>query len=200
MRMENSAAMLDGESGMAHQQAYPVADGGKLRGNKVLSDGPMTARRLLMAVAVLFAVSLFGSPALAASGPFAGMAGQWAGGGTVSLEDGSVERIRCRASYDVDGPQMGLRLTCASDSYKFSFLGNVAAHPGGVITGNWSESTHNINGILQGRGGNGVFRVVASGGSGFNANISLTTRGNHQSVVIRAGSQFRGASINLSRR
>ena len=185
---------------MAHQQAYPVAGGGKLRGNKVLSDGPTTARRLLMAVAVLFAVSLFGSPALAASGPFAGMAGQWAGGGTVSLEDGSVERIRCRATYDVDGPRMGLRLTCASDSYKFSFLGNVAAHPGGVITGNWSESTHNINGTLQGRGGNGVFRVLASGGSGFNANISLTTRGNHQSVVIQAASQFRGASINLSRR
>lgn len=184
---------------MAHQQAYPVAGGGKLLGNRALSDGSMTARRLLMAVAVLFAVGLFGSPALAASGPFAGMAGHWAGGGTVSLQDGSVERIRCRASYDVDGPRMGLRLTCASDSYKFSFLGNVAAVGGGAIAGNWSESTRNINGSLQGRGGNGSFRVLASGPS-FNANISLVTRGNRQSVVISGNSQFRGATINLSRR
>ncbi|MGH6778759.1 MAG: hypothetical protein ACRECL_12245 [Bradyrhizobium sp.] len=184
---------------MAHQQAYPVAGDGEPRGNKILEDASTTARRLLMAVAVLFAVGLFGAPALASSGPFAGMAGRWAGGGTVSLQDGSVERIRCRAAYDVDGPRMGLRLTCASDSYKFSFLGNVTAERGGVITGNWSESTHNINGTLRGRGANGVFRVLASG-SGFNANISLTTRGNHQSVVIKAASQFRGASINLSRR
>lgn len=184
---------------MAHQQAYPVAGDGKRRGSKLLDDRPVTARRLLVAVAVLFAVGLFGFPALAFSGPFAAMAGRWAGSGTVSLQDGSVERIRCRATYDVDGPRMGLRLTCASDSYKFSFLGKVVAEGGGVVAGTWSESTHNINGTLRGHGGHGVFRVLASG-SGFNANISLITRGNHQSVVIKAASQFRGASINLSRR
>ncbi|MGH6678441.1 MAG: hypothetical protein ACREDL_05815 [Bradyrhizobium sp.] len=182
---------------MAHQQAYPVAGDGKPRGNKVF-DAAIAARRLLTAAAALFCVGLFAPPALASS-PFAGMAGQWAGGGTVSLQDGSVERIRCRAAYDVDGPRMGLRLTCASDSYKFSFLGNVVARGDGEIAGNWSESTHNINGTLRGHGGNGSFQVLASG-SGFNANISLITRGSHQSVVIRAHSQFRGASINLSRR
>lgn len=182
---------------MVHQQAYLVAGDGKPRGNKVF-DAAVTLRRLLAAAAVLFGVSLFGAPALASS-PFAGMAGHWAGSGTVSLEDGSVERIRCRAAYDVDGPQMGLRLTCASDAYKFSFLANVAAQGGGAVAGNWSESTHNINGTLRGRGGNGSFRVHATGPS-FNADISLMTRGNHQSVVIRADSQFRGASINLSRR
>ena len=37
---------------------------------------------------------------------FAGMAGNWAGGGTVTLDDGSNERIRCRATYQVAGPNM----------------------------------------------------------------------------------------------
>jgi hypothetical protein len=130
-------------------------------------------------------------------GPFAGLAGNWHGGGTVTLDDGSTERIRCRASYEVAGPHMGLVLTCASDSYRFNLDGRVVDE-GGAISGTWSESTRNISGTLQGRGGNGSFQVVASTG-GFNADLTLTTRGNRQSVEIRADSQFRGASISLSR-
>jgi hypothetical protein len=43
-----------------------------------------------------------------------------------------------------------------------------------------------------------VVQVVATA-PGFSANISLTTRGNKQSVVIKAESQFKGASISLTR-
>jgi hypothetical protein len=43
-----------------------------------------------------------------------------------------------------------------------------------------------------------VVQVVATA-PGFSANISLTTRGNKQSVIIRAESQFKGASISLTR-
>jgi hypothetical protein len=146
----------------------------------------------------LIGAAVVDTPAQAQSGPFAGMAGRWAGGGTVTLDDGSTEHIRCRAVYAVGGPEMSLTLTCASDSYKFDLAGRVVAERGGAITGTWSESSRNVTGNLQGRGGNGSFQVLASG-PGFNANLSLTTRGNHQSVVMRADSQFRGASIALSR-
>jgi hypothetical protein len=126
------------------------------------------------------------------------MAGRWVGGGTVTLNDGSSERIRCRATYAVAGREMALTLTCASDSYKFDLEGRVVAEPGGIITGTWSESSRNVTGNLQGRCGNGNFQVTASG-PGFNAGISLATRGNRQSIVMRAAGQFRGASITLSR-
>jgi hypothetical protein len=43
-----------------------------------------------------------------------------------------------------------------------------------------------------------VIQVVASA-PGFSANISLTTRGNKQSVIMRAESQFKGVSITLTR-
>jgi hypothetical protein len=182
---------------MGHQEAYPAAVAGKRRGNNGTNGILTMPRRLLMAAAVLIVAAFSGSASYAQSGPFAGMAGSWHGGGTVSLDDGSTERIRCRASYAVGGPSMEMTLTCASDAYRFNLQGNVVSE-GGAISGTWSESSRGINGTLQGRGGGGSFQVVASS-AGFTANISLTTRGNKQSVVMRADSQFRGATISLSR-
>jgi hypothetical protein len=127
------------------------------------------------------------------------MAGVWSGGGTITLDDGSTERIRCRATYAVGAGGSGLNqsLTCASDSYRFNLSTNVVAQ-GGALSGTWSETTRSINGNLEGRGANGNFQVTASA-PGFTASLSLTTRGNRQSVVIRSDSAFRGASISLSR-
>src|ERR1700688_4967822 len=127
------------------------------------------------------------------------MAGNWSGGGTVALDDGSTERIRCRATYAVGAGGAGLNqtLTCASDSYKFNLASNVIAQ-GGVLSGTWSESRRGVNGSIEGRGANGRFQVVASA-PGFTANLSLTTQGNRQSVVIKSESTFRSASISLSR-
>jgi hypothetical protein len=152
-----------------------------------------------MFAAALFIAAISGSASYAQSGPFAGMAGNWAGGGTVMLDDGSTERIRCRASYAIGEGGAGLNqtLTCASDSYKFNLASNVVSE-GGALSGTWSESSRGINGTLAGRGSNGNFQVVASA-PGFNANISLTTRGNKQSVVIRSESALRAATISLSR-
>jgi len=124
------------------------------------------------------------SASYAQSGPFAGLAGTWSGGGTVTLDDGSRERIRCRASYHVAGPQMNMSLTCASDAYKFNLAANVVDE-GGQVSGSWSESSRNVSGVLQGRGGGGNFQVVAST-AGFNSNISLRTVGNKQTVTMRA--------------
>jgi hypothetical protein len=156
-------------------------------------------RRLIFAAVALLIASISGFPSYAQSGPFTGMAGNWSGGGTVLLDDGSTERIRCRASYAVGEGGTGLNqtLTCASDSYKFNLASNVI-DAGGALSGTWSESSRGISGTLSGRGSNGNFQVVASA-PGFTANISLTTRGNKQSVVIRSESAFRGATISLSR-
>jgi len=184
---------------MGLQVAYPAAAGGKHRGNNSnrLNDALVMIRRLLMAAAVSFAGVLFSAPAQAQSGPFAGMAGTWAGGGVVTLDDGSKERIRCRATYAVAGPSMTMTLTCASEAYKFQLSANVVDQ-GGAVTGTWSEASRAISGTLQGRGGGGAFQVVAST-AGFNANISLRTAGNKQSISMAADSQFRGAAISLSK-
>ena len=184
---------------MGHQRAYHAAVGGKRRGNNAnrAIGALLLIRRLLIAAAVLFSASLSSSASHAQHGPFAGMAGNWAGGGTVTLDDGSKERIRCRASYAVGGPSMNMTLTCASDSYKFNLQASVVDE-GGAVSGTWTESSRNVGGSLQGRGGGANFEVLASS-AGFNANISLRTAGNRQSIAMRADSQFRAANISLSR-
>jgi hypothetical protein len=174
---------------------------GRLAGFHAAADGKLRVNKtaLIVAVATLFAAFVPFSASYAQSGPFAGLAGIWSGGGTVTLDDGSTERIRCRATYAVGDGGNGLNqsLTCASDSYRFNLASNVVAS-GGSLSGTWSESSRGVTGSLEGRGANGNFQVVASA-PGFTASISLSTRGNKQSVVIRAESQFRGASISLSR-
>ena len=182
---------------MAHQRAYLAAVDGKLPVNKAgrLAETFAYSRRLAFAAAIFFAASTTVSHAQ--SGPYAGMAGNWSGGGTVTLDDGSRERLRCRASYQVAGVNMTMTLTCASDAYKFN-LGAQVADQAGQVTGTWTESSRNISGVLQGRGGGGNFQVVAST-AGFTANISLRTVGNKQTVTMRADSVFRGADISLSK-
>ena len=135
----------------------------------------------------------------AAAGLFSGMAGYWSGGGTLSTAAGQ-ERLRCRATYAVDGSgdALQLNLRCASDSYNFDLAGDVA-HRGGAISGSWSEATRNIGGKVSGRASGDTMQVVASGGN-FTASLSLTTRGNRQAVSIRSqGSDISGVSVTLAR-
>src|SRR6266849_3999851 len=200
MQTGNSAAIRDQENGMARRRACRAAVDGKPRGNR--PGRTITAlaglRWLLVAAIALLAASVSGTASYAQSGPFTGMAGNWSGGGTVTLDDGSTERIRCRASYAVGAGGNGLNqnLTCASDSYRFNLASNVIAQ-GGALSGTWSESSRNINGNLEGRASGGNFQVIATA-PGFTANLSLTTRGNKQSVLIKSDSAFRSASISLS--
>jgi hypothetical protein len=201
MRKVNSVALPDGGIGMKHLPRY-LAAADERRGIHAGRKVPISiyARRLVIAAAALLAAMFWGTASHAqASGPFAGMAGNWIGTGTVTLDDGSTERIRCRATYAVGAGGNGLQqtLTCASDSYKFNLTSNLVAQ-GTAVSGTWSETSRNINGNIEGRSGGGVFQVVATA-PGFTANLTLTTKGNKQSVVIRSESQFRGASISLSR-
>lgn len=143
------------------------------------------------------ALMLSVSASYAQSGPFAGLNGAWSGNGTVSLSDGSTERIRCRATYAVDGTGKALTQTlrCASDSYKFDLSSNVSSQ-GNNVSGTWSEASRNVFGNLQGRAGDGTIEVFVEA-AGFAANITLTTRGNKQTVQISSKGEIRGVSITM---
>lgn len=186
---------------MGHLRACRAAVDGKHRGNKPSLTARIfkVTRRLIFAAVAFFLASVSGSVSYAQTGTFNSMAGNWAGGGTVMLEDGSSERIRCRSSDTVSsgGAVLSLILTCASDSYKFEFRASVAAE-NRTLSGSWNETSRGITGGLQGRGTAGNFQVVAFT-SGFNASIALRTAGKKQSIAIRADSQFKGANISLSR-
>ena len=132
-------------------------------------------------------------------GPFAGMAGNWSGGGTVTLDDGSNERIRCRATYQVGGPNMEHESSPAPATPTSSTCTANVVDQGGAVSGTWSETSRNVSGSLQGRGGGGNFQVMAVSAPASTPTSRCKTTGNKQTVTMRADSQFRGANISLSK-
>jgi hypothetical protein len=160
-----------------------------------------TGARAASMIISAFALSLLASQADAQSGPFAGMAGSWAGSGTISMASGARERIRCRASYAVGGGGRSLtqNLRCASDSYTFQLASEVQ-YSGGAVSGSWSEATRGVGGELSGTARGSEIRARADG-PGFAANLALSTQGDRQSVSIRAtGGDITQVSVTLSRR
>jgi hypothetical protein len=67
----------------------------------------------------------------------------------------------------------------------------------GRLSGSWSEMAQSIRGSLSGFVANG--RITGSfTGPGFNAQASVVTRGNNQTVDIQtASSEIRAVSVNL---
>jgi hypothetical protein len=108
---------------------------------------------LVAAACASLAVSGFNANAQpAAAGGFARLAGTWSGTGTISLANGTDERIRCRVYYNVDTTGTNLRQTlrCASDSYRLDVDSNLV-DAGGSVSGSWSETTRNVAGDFTGR-------------------------------------------------
>jgi hypothetical protein len=158
--------------------------------------GGSLSARAIKAAGVGAVLLLSVSAGHAQSGPFAGFDGAWSGSGTVSMSDGSSERIRCRATYRVEGgTALQQTLRCASDSYKFDLSSNVVSQ-GSQVSGNWTEASRGIFGNLQGRAGGGHIDVFVEA-AGFAANIALTTRGNKQSVSINSKGDIRAVQISM---
>jgi hypothetical protein len=138
------------------------------------------------------------SPSYGQSGPFAPLAGNWSGSGTITTSSGGSERLRCRARYAVGegGRVLQQALTCASDSYKFDISSNVETD-GTRVTGTWSEATRGVSGNLSGRiSGPNISAIVD--GPGFSAGVAVNTRGKSQSVNIKpGGTDVTDVTVNL---
>jgi hypothetical protein len=154
---------------------------------------------LMSALAV--ATLVLSSPSQAQrSGPFAHFNGSWAGGGTLTLSSGVRERIRCRASYAVDGGGTNLRLDlrCASDSYRFELTAS-ATHSGDEISGTWSETSRGAGGTLSGQASGSRINIRATGQT-FSALLSMSTTPGKQQISIQSpGSELSSISISLSK-
>lgn len=147
--------------------------------------------------AVVAALVLSTSAGHAQARPFAGLDGAWSGSGTVSLSDGSSERLRCKADYKVASTGLALKQTlrCASDSYKFDLSSDVTSQ-GDRVSGQWSETNRNIFGSVQGTAAGGKIDVMVEA-PGFTANLTLRTTGNKQTVQISSKGDIRGVSITM---
>lgn len=143
---------------------------------------------------------IIGSAGVAQAGPFSSFAGDWTGTGTVTVDNGSKERLRCKAHYTVggDGNTLVQNLTCASDSYKFNVVSNVRAE-GNAISGSWSETSRGADGEIVGRVGPTQISAQVNG-PGFSARIGIAARGGRQSVTISpTGTDISNVSVTMSK-
>lgn len=158
----------------------------------------MTNLRSIPAALLIAAVLSTPIAAQSRSGPFSAMAGSWSGGGTLTTSDGNSERLRCRATYNPAGNDLRLSIRCASQSYNFD-LGSDVAFQGGRISGTWSEAGRNASGAISGRASANHIEAAATS-QNFSASLSLSTRGDRQTVSIRsAGGDIAGVSLALNR-
>ena len=137
-----------------------------------------------IALMSLLLQSISCAAALAQSPPFAGLAGSWTGSGSISLSDGSKERLRCKATYQVSAADARLQqsLRCASDSYRFDLNSDIASS--GRHRGNMerSEPRHQRQPC---RAREQRVHLGRRRCTRFSANLSVTTRGNRQSFYNR---------------
>lgn len=160
------------------------------------------ARILNWTAAAGVAALMVASPVQAQSAnPLAKLEGSWSGNGSITLNDGSRERIRCRATYKGDGSggsETRIDLRCASDSYKFELQSQVV-YRNGEVSGNWNEATRNAAGQISGTATPSKIDVRAMGQT-FAALITISIRSDSQSVSIRSpGSAMQEVAINLAR-
>jgi hypothetical protein len=152
--------------------------------------------------AVCLMVALLGTGVASAqsASPFSGLAGSWSGAGTIAMNDGHSERIRCRAQYEVapSGIIMHQNLRCASDSYKFEVKSSLQAD-GSQILGTWTETTRQVTGDVTGTISGGNISTSVKG-TGFSATLGVQTRGNSQAVSITpSGTDIQSVRIEMKR-
>jgi hypothetical protein len=147
--------------------------------------------------AVVSIVSLPVMPPIAAAaadpGALAPLAGLWTGSGAITLQNGTKERLRCRAQYVVteNATNVQQSLRCDSDNYHFHVNAYVNDN-GGSLSGNWTEETRNVSGSISGRASGNALSINVAAGSAFSAHMSVITSGASQSVDLKV----KGADIS----
>ncbi len=134
-------------------------------------------------------------------GSFAGFAGHWRGAGTISANDGTREKVRCKGTYAMrpDNQTLSIDLACASDSYEVSVVSNVTAQGAG-FSGQWQELTRSVQGDVRGSfPGPGQLNATL-GGPGFSMGFAAHASGNRQSIVLTPeGTDIQSVEVELSR-
>jgi hypothetical protein len=157
-----------------------------------------TSAALALALGML---GMAGGDVAFVGGPFAGMDGSWSGSGTVSLDSGTKERMRCTAQYLVKDNDNNLQqhLNCTSPSYDFK-VNTYVDHAAGSLSGYWEELKNNVRGNVAGNTRGGRVHVVLRGAA-FSATLDLVTSGSRQSVTLTPGRDLgtgvQGVAITL---
>jgi len=152
-----------------------------------------------LAAAGIVMISASAVTPAAAAGPFDSLNGSWSGAGSIKLDDGRTEGLKCKAYYSPrGGASMGLALRCASASNKIDLRATLNSN-GSRIAGSWEERTFNVNGSASGQASGNAIKLAIDAGV-LSGSMNVITNGKSQTISVRTdGTGLRGVNINLSR-
>ena len=136
----------------------------------------------------------------AAAEPIDDLPGYWTGAGTVTLNGGDTERVKCAVVYKVrQGPtQIKQTLRCASSDYTINASAEYSVS-GSQVEGKWEEKTYSATGDVSGRYTGGSFQLNIKGAN-FTAAMTMDVSRCKQSIQIRPkGLEVRRIAMSLSK-
>jgi hypothetical protein len=138
--------------------------------------------QLACGLAVL-ALILMAASASSADETWAMLEGRWSGVGTIELDGGGQERLKCQAVYrnEADG-HVAQRLTCIGASYRIDG-GADLIFEGNRLTGTWTEQSYSVGGGLAGSARNGIMAFKIDGPT-FSGTVSIEVQRCRQSIAI----------------
>lgn len=154
----------------------------------------MLRTRFAAAVAILLAAT----QAQAADETFAALDGAWGGSGSVRLENGKTERLKCRGYYNAKaGSVLGMAINCGNATFKINMRANLKS-AGGAITGTWEEREFNQTGNVSGKQTEGGFTLKFTGA--LSGSMAITLTGTTQNVSIKTGGPgFTGVNLQFAK-
>ena len=129
------------------------------------------------------------------------LSGSWRGGGTLYLNGGHSEKIRCTSRVSVAGAGRRANQTfrCVNPRYQVYFISS-ARLSGGKISGSWSDKRSGNGGGLSGRlkGRNLSLSLSSAAGS---ASLYISVGKCRQSINLRSYSgNFKRLSVVLRKK
>lgn len=114
--------------------------------------------------------------------PVGDLSGYWTGGGSVVLNNGKTERVKCNVIYRTDGGNIRQTMRCASVDYSINSLADLKIK-GGQVSGSWEEKTYAAKGEVSGRYSGESFALTIQGAN-FSAAMNVTLSSCKQSIQI----------------
>lgn len=158
----------------------------------------VSAAVVLVASALTATSGFIAGAAAAEPNSFSALVGSWSGSGQFRLEDGTVQRMRCTASYSGGGSVLNLSIRCASPNNTIDMRGHLKAS-GGRVSGNWSESTFGLDGSASGQASANRMSLRLSGGLSGSMSVGFT-RASQNITISTQSAALRSVSISMSRR
>jgi hypothetical protein len=151
-----------------------------------------------MGVAVAIALAIMNTAVQA--NPVKQLDGYWTGTGTVKLNNGSSEQVKCVVTYRVDPQGTAIRqsLRCASAAYKINGKADFKV-AGQAVTGQWEETNYAATGEVTGRLLDQGFTLMIKAPT-FSAEMKVGTAACKQTIDIEPkGLDVAKINISLSK-